>query len=111
MRIQEVATPVDTRLLALSSFLKGRAQDTGAKMEYPTAGFINLAHNLGIEITAQQLQQLIAQPPLDAIFDPMEPNSPVLKFKTGESEPLEMPVDKAEQIVAKAAKSAMKRDR
>lgn len=111
MLIKEVADPVGTKLLALASFLKGRATDTGAKMEYPTAGFINLAHNLGIEITSQQLQQMIAQPPLDAIFNPMEPNSPNLTFKTGKEQPTEMPVDQAEKIVAKAAKSAMKRDR
>ena len=41
MLIKEVADPVGTKLLALASFLKGRADDTGAKLEYPTAGFIN----------------------------------------------------------------------
>ncbi len=110
MKITEVTNPTVTKLLALANFLKGRATDTGAKPEYPTDGFLNLARTMGVEITVDQLQQMAGEPPLNGVLNPMEPNSPKITFKTDqESEPTTMPVDKARDIVAKAAKSAMKR--
>ena len=109
MKITEVTNPTVTKVFALAKLLKARAEDTGAKPDYDTAAFINMAQSLGADITPDQLQQMASEQPLNSVLDPMEPNSPKITFKTGKAEPVEMPVNKAQDIVAKAARSAMKR--
>lgn len=111
MRINEVADPVTSQLLALAQFALGRAQDEGGQKQVSTNVFLKWAQGLGIDIGAEQLQDLISKPPLDGIMLPMEPGQAVIKFREGSSEPIQMPVNKAQDIVASAAKSAMKRDR
>ena len=61
-----------------------------------------------IDLTPEMLQDMAGRPPLDAVFLPIEPNSGVIKFKGNDSEPVPMPVNKAQDIVAAAAKRAMK---
>ena len=112
MKINEVANPTVTKVFALADFLAHRAKDTGASPDYSVSAFINMAQNLGADITVNQLQQMAGEPPLNAVINPMEPNATTLTFKSGdesESDPVSMPVDRAQDIVAKAAKSAMKR--
>lgn len=115
MRINEVnnGSPDGTaaQLLALAEFLLGRAKDTAGKKQISTQSFLNLARNMGIDLTPETLADMINQPPLDAVFLPIEPGSTVLKFVGNESTPVAMPVNKAQDIVAKAAKSAAKKDR
>lgn len=118
MRINEVDTsrsalPDAETLLGLVTFLNGRAVDTGAKKQISQDAFINLAQSLGVSITKQSLPELTSRPPLSDLLEPVsaDPNAPIV-YKGGkpEQEPT-MPVDKAQDVVAKAAKSAMKRDR
>lgn len=109
MKITEVTNPTVTKVFALAKLLKARAEDTGAKPDYNTAAFVNMAQSLGADITSDQLQQMAGEPPLNAVLNPMEPNSDKITFKTGQTEPIDMPVNKAQDIVAKAARSAMKR--
>lgn len=113
MRINEVeADDTADRLMALARFAAGRAEDTSAKMQIPVAAFIKRAQSMGIDINADTLQTLVSQPPLNGIFNPMEPDSTELTFKGGEeSGPVKMPVNQAQDIVASAAKSAMNKDR
>jgi hypothetical protein len=113
MRITEVeADNTADRLMALAQFAVGRAEDTSAKMQMPVAAFIRRAQSMGIDINADTLQTLISQPPLNGIFNPMEPNATELTFKGGEEPgPVTMPVNQAQDIVAKAAQSALKKDR
>ena len=92
-------------------FLDGRAKDTNAKKEISQDAFIKLANDLDINITAQNLADVVSQEPLSNLLEPMDPNTGVLVFK-GAGEPnVAMPVNKAQDIVASAAKSAMNKDR
>ena len=113
MRINEVeADNTADRLFALAQFAAGRAEDTSAKMQMPVAAFIQRAQSMGIDINADTLQTLVAEPPLNGIFNPMEPDATELTFKGGEEPgPTTMPVNQAQDIVAKAAQSAMNKDR
>jgi len=111
MRIDEVAssTPDPNTLTGLVSFLNGRATDTNAQKQISQAAFISLAQSLDININAQNLGSLIDQAPLSNLIEPLDPNSGVITFKGAEIGPTAMPVNAAQDIVAAAAKSAMKR--
>lgn len=97
------------KLAALSDFLSGRAQDQNAKMQISKTAFINAAKSLGININEQTLAELIAQEPLKNILEPIEPNSDVIRYKGNEEIDTAMPVNTAQDIVAKNAKAAMNR--
>jgi hypothetical protein len=66
------------------------------------------AKNMQIDLTPDTLQDMVSRPPLNAVLMPIEPNSGVIKFKGNNSEPVAMPVNKAQDIVAAAAKRALK---
>ena len=116
MRINEVAnttgtTPEPEKLMGLVSFLAGRAEDQDGQKQIDQRAFIELARGLGITIAPNQLADLVGQPPLSNILEPLAPDSqdPII-FKGGEQPAdVAMPVNKAQDIVASAAKSAMKR--
>jgi hypothetical protein len=114
MRITEVADnsqPDQAQLMGLVSFLAGRARDQAARKQISIDAFVDLAKNLGISVNKANLPALVNLPPLSNILEPIEPGATTVNFKTaGEPEaPAEMPVNKAQDIVATAAKSAMKR--
>jgi hypothetical protein len=111
MRIDEVAssTPDPNALTGLVSFLNGRANDTNAQKQISQAAFISLAQSLDINVNDRNLGELINQPPLSNLIEPLDPNSGVVTFKGAEIGPTAMPVNAAQDIVAAAAKSAMKR--
>jgi len=113
MRINEVeADNTADRLMALAQFALGRAEDTSAKMQMPVAAFIRRAQSMGIDIDPDTLQSLVGQAPLNGIFNPMEPDASELTFKGGEEPgPVKMPVNQAQDIVAKAAQSALNKNR
>ena len=97
-----------TKLMALTQFLAGRAGDTDSKKQISTQAFIDLAQSLGVNVTADTLGELIAQPPLSNILIPFEPNSNVVKFKgNDEPGPEQMSTDQAEKVVNSNAKAAM----
>jgi len=117
MRITEVAitaveTPSPDSLLGLVEFLAGRAQDTNSQKQISQDAFIKLAQSLDININSQNLPELTNLPPLSNVLEPLQPNTndPVV-FKGGEPTDVAMPVNKAQDIVAQAAKSAAKKDR
>ena len=113
MRINEVeADRTADRLMALAQFAAGRAEDTSAKLQMPVQAFINRAQSMGIDIDADTLQSLVGQPPLNGIFNPMNPDASELTFKgNDQAGPVTMPVNQAQDIVANAAQSALKKDR
>jgi hypothetical protein len=116
MRIFEVdmglAPPPDPEQLAgLVQFLNGRADNTHARKEISQDAFIKLANDLDINITAQNLADVVSQEPLSNLLEPMDPNTGVLMFKGTGQPDTAMPVNRAQDIVASAAKSAMNRDR
>jgi hypothetical protein len=97
------------KLAALVDFLAGRSEDTNSKKQISKQAFINAAKNIGINISDQMLAELVSQPPLKNILEPVEPNSDVIRFKGNQEVDTAMPVDRAEDIVAKNAKAAMNR--
>ena len=104
-------TPDPAQLSGLVQFLNGRATDTNAKKEISQDAFIKLANDLDINITPQNLADVVSQEPLSNLLEPMDPNTGVLMFKGAGQPDVAMPVNKAQDIVASAAKSAMNRDR
>ena len=119
MKIFEVDTsigppapiPNPEQLAGLVQFLAGRATDENAKKEISQDAFLKLAQDLEIDINPQNLADVVSQPPLNNLLEPMVPNTGILTFK-GAGEPnVAMPVNKAQDIVAAAAKSAAKKDR
>ena len=115
MKIFEVdmgmVTPNPAQLSGLVQFLNGRATDTNARKEISQGAFIKLANDLDINITAQNLADVVSQEPLSNLLEPMDPNTGMLMFKGAGQPDVAMPVNKAQDIVAAAAKSAMNRDR
>jgi hypothetical protein len=109
MRIREVADPNTQRLAALSQFLLGRSQDETAKKQISQTAFIDLAKSLGVNVTADNLGDLISQEPLSNILEPLEPNSAVVRFKGDTEATTGMSVDQARAVVDSNAKAAMKR--
>ena len=112
MRIDEVGNgrsdDTAARLLGLAEFLLGRAQDTAGQKQISMQTFLKLAHNMQIDLTPETLQDMANQPPLNGVLMPIEPNSGMIKFKGNDSGPVPMPVNKAQDVVAAAAKRAMK---
>ena len=115
MKIFEVdmgmATPNPAQLSGLVQFLNGRANETNARKEISQNAFIKLANDLDINITAQNLADIVSQEPLSNLLEPMDPNTGMLMFKGAGQPDVAMPVNKAQDIVASAAKSAMNKDR
>jgi hypothetical protein len=109
MLIREVSDPSVKKLAALSQFLLGRSQDETAKKQISQTAFIDLAKSLGVNVTPDNLGELISQEPLSNILEPLEPNSKVVRFKGDTEAQTGMSVDQARAVVDSNAKSAMKR--
>ena len=109
MRLVEFATPDSQKLLALTKFLSGRADDTTAKKEISQAAFIDLARGLGVIIDPSSLVELVSQEPLSNVLEPLDPNSGVVRFKGNTEAETGMSVDQAEAVVNSNAKSALNR--
>jgi hypothetical protein len=66
MRIRDVmeadqSIGVDTaKLIALSRFIMGRAQDTGTEPTMSLQAFLSMANNMKIGVTKEQLSQLVS---------------------------------------------------
>ena len=109
MLIREVADPNTQRLAELSQFLLGRSQDETAKKQISQTAFIDLAKSLGVNVTADNLGDLISQEPLSNILEPLQPNSGIVRFKGDTEATTGMSVDQARAVVDSNAKAAMKR--
>jgi len=109
MLIREVSDPNTKKLAALSQFLLGRSQDETAKKQISQTAFIDLAKSLGVNVTPDNLGELISQEPLSNILEPLEPNSNVVRFKGNTEAQTGMSVDQARAVVDSNAKAAMKR--
>ena len=109
MRIFEVADPDAKKLMALSQFLSGRSEDENAKKQISRTAFIDLAKSLGVNVTEENLGDLIARDPLKNVLEPYDPQSGVVRFKGDTEATTGMSVDQARAVVDSNAKSAMKR--
>jgi hypothetical protein len=109
MRLFEFATPDSQKLLALSQFLLGRADDTTSKKEISQAAFMDLAQSLGVNVTEDNLAALVNSSPLNNVLEPIEPGSNIVRFKGNIPGGGGMTVDQARATVDANAKAAMKR--
>jgi hypothetical protein len=109
MLIREVADPDAKKLVALSQFLLGRSKDEMAKKQISQQAFIELSRSLGVNVTAETLGELISQPPLSNLLEPLEPNSGVIRFRGDTATATGMSVDQARAVVDSNAKAALKR--
>ena len=109
MKIFEVADPDAKKLMALSQFLSGRAEDESAQKQISQVAFIEAAKSLGVNVTPDNLGELIGQPPLSNILEPLDPNSGIVRFKGDTEAATGMSVDQARAVVDSNAKAAMKR--
>jgi len=98
------------KLLALTKFLAGRAKDTNAKLQVSSKAFIKFAQGLGVNITEENLGDIISREPLSNVLEPYQPNSNVVSFKGNTDAPdTSMNANQAQEVVAQNAKDAMKR--
>ena len=116
MRIDEVESPSSLdpkKLLGLVNFLSGRADDENAQKQISTDAFISAARSLGFPVNEKNVVSLVSQPPLDSVLEPMDSQNPtVIKYKGAAPDgPTQMPVNKAQDIVAASAKQAAAKDR
>jgi hypothetical protein len=114
MRINEVESdrsPDPEKLLGLVNFLSGRSDDENAQKQISTDAFISAARSLGFPVNQKNIVSVISQSPLDSVLEPMNPDDPtVIRYKGAAPDgPTQMPVNKAQDIVAASAKSAMQR--
>ena len=109
MRITEVTDTNTRKLAALSQFLLGRSEDESARKQISQDAFIEAAKSLGVNVTKENLGDLISQAPLKNILEPLEPNSGVVRFRGDTEAETGMSVDQARAVVDSNAKAAMKR--
>ena len=116
MRIDEVEnsnSPDPTKLMGLVNFLAGRADDENAQKQISTNAFISAARSLGFPVDEKNVVSLVSQSPLDSVLEPMDSQNPtVIKYKGAAPDgPTQMPVNKAQDIVAASAKQAAAKER
>ena len=115
MRIDEVEnrSSLDpNKLMGLVNFLSGRAENENAQKQISTDAFISAAQSLGFPINQRNIVSIVSTPPLDSVLEPIDPNNPgVIMDKGAETGPTQMPVNKAQDIVAASAKQAAGKER
>ena len=104
----EVSSVNTEKLAALSQFLLSRTDDTNAKKTMPVSSFLDLANNMGISLTDDQLRNLVQQPPLSEIIANIEGDSDTgtITFKGADEVAPNMSVDQARDTVNTMAKRA-----
>lgn len=113
MLIEEVAAPIvdQSRLAALAQFITGRTKDTDARRVISVPAFLKLAQNMQIPLTADQLRELVQQPPLSNIIANIEGDDEtgkvVFRGEGGDTvSGAEMSVDQARKTVDSMARRA-----
>ncbi|CAB4138144.1 hypothetical protein UFOVP328_337 [uncultured Caudovirales phage] len=109
MRLREFAEPESQKLLALTTWLADRAQDENAQGQISQNAFIDAAKSLGVNVTKENLGDLIDRDPLKNVLEPLDPNSGVVRFKGDLDTTAGMTVDQARATVDSNAKAALKR--
>ena len=103
MRIDEVenSNSLDpNKLMGLVNFLSGRADNENAQKQISTDAFISAAQSLGFPVNQRN------------VLEPIDPSNPgVIMYKGANTGATQMPVNKAQDIVAASAKSAAGKDR
>lgn len=97
------------KLAALGQFLLARTKDTNAKKIMPISSFIDLASNMQISLTTDQLRNLAQQEPLSAIIADItgDDETGEIVFKGADEVAPNMSVDQARDTVDTMAKRAL----
>lgn len=109
MRLYEFEDFNTQKLVALSTWLADRAEDENAQGQISQDAFIKAAKSLKVNVTPQNLGELIAREPLSNVLEPLDPNSGVVRFKGNLETTTGMTVNQAQEVVKSNAKAAMKR--
>ena len=70
---------------------------------------IDLAKSLGVNVTPDNLGDMVSRPPHSSVLEPLDPNTNVVRFKGNTEAETGMTVDQARDPVDSNAKSALKR--
>lgn len=112
MRIREFTErsdkPSAQQLTALAEYLLGRADDENTEHTVPIGVFLSMAHNMGVNITDQQLRTLATKDPLKNIISNVDADNIILVGAgvTGDEGADTMTVDQAQDTVASMADNA-----
>jgi hypothetical protein len=111
MRIREFTErsnePTAQQLTALAEYLLGRTDDAASEKMVPIKTFLSMAHNMGVNITDQQIRRLASQDPLKNIIVNVTADEIVLSGAGQDAEGAEtMTVDQARDTVANMADQA-----
>jgi len=104
----KVAPDAD-KAAAITKFLIGRAKDESARKQMSQDAYIQALKSVGVEVTPENLGDMVNQEPLKNLLEPVEPNSGVVRFKGDTDVATGMSVDQARAVVDSNAKAAMKR--
>ncbi len=97
------------QLGALAQFLLSRADDTGSRKKISVPAFLQIAADMGISFTRDQLLNQVKQPPLSNLIDNVEGDEII--FRGEQTADATMSVSKAQDVVGKMSKRALsKRD-
>tara|TARA_R100001163_G_C5062130_1_gene199122 strand:- start:2365 stop:2712 length:348 start_codon:yes stop_codon:yes gene_type:complete len=111
MRILEFTSrsdkPSAQQLTALSEYLLGRADDEDTNHMVPIDVFLSMAHNMGVNITDEQLRNLSMQDPLKNVIVNVTDTDLVLKGAGEDDQAADtMTPDQAQDTVAGMADAA-----
>lgn len=107
--VDSKSQPDSETLAALTTFLSSRAKDENARKQMSQDAFIQAAKSVGVNVTPDNLGDIISKEPLSNLLEPLEPNSGVVRFKGDTEAQTGMSVDQARAVVDSNAKAAMKR--
>jgi hypothetical protein len=95
------------RLIALAQFLIGRAEDTGASKKISTEAFLNLAHDMGIGISRDNLVNLASEGKLGEVIVNVTPQEVIFKGAEDITSAATAAPDQNQAIVKSMAKRAI----
>ena len=97
------------KLAAITTLLVNRAKDESARKQMSQDAYIEAAKSVGVNLTPDNLGDIISQAPLKNLLEPLDPNSGVVRFKGDTEAATGMSVDQARAVVNSNAKAALKR--
>ena len=103
MKLFEALNNQSMELSALVQYLVGKSEEMNTKPSIKTDTFLDMAHNMGINTSFENLATLAQQEPLKNMITDV--NKETIEFGDAGSYD-KMPVDKARDTVKKMAKSA-----
>lgn len=109
MKVTEVTGTNNSivKLTALAQFVSERSKEADAEIGISMDAFVELAHDMGVSVTRNDMYDLVKQTPLSNLVKDITDNKITFQGQTS-SQATEMPVDQAEKIVSKMAKRASK---